>query len=37
DPNGYDISDPIGGPIKVYRDTAQQIAACIEKRLSEWI
>ncbi|MFT6713854.1 MAG: L-threonylcarbamoyladenylate synthase [Planctomycetota bacterium] len=37
DPSGYDISDPIGGPIKVYRDTAQQIAACIEKRLSEWI
>lgn len=37
DPNGFDISDPIGGPLGVYRDTAQQIAACIEARLFDWI
>lgn len=37
DPNGCDISDPIGGPLGVYRDTAKQIATCIEARLSEWV
>ncbi len=36
-PAGFDISDPIGGPIEVYRETAQQIQRCIEARLDQWL
>jgi L-threonylcarbamoyladenylate synthase len=37
DPEGYDISDPIGGPMEVYEATARQIANCIEARIADWI
>jgi hypothetical protein len=36
-PESFDISDPIGGPIEIYRDTAEQIAGSIEARIEQWL
>ncbi|MBL8857390.1 MAG: threonylcarbamoyl-AMP synthase [Planctomycetes bacterium] len=36
DPNGVNISDPIGGTRADYERTARQIRAAIEARLPEW-
>ncbi len=34
-PNAGDISDPIGGPISVYRSCAEQIESALRERISE--
>jgi protein-tyrosine phosphatase len=36
DPEGGDIPDPIGGDAEVYRDAADRIEECIQRRLDEW-
>jgi tRNA threonylcarbamoyl adenosine modification protein (Sua5/YciO/YrdC/YwlC family) len=37
DPDGSDISDPIGGPRSEYAAVAAQIAAAIARRSREWV
>jgi protein-tyrosine phosphatase len=37
DPDGGDVTDPIGGSQKRYEECAQQITALIDKRLPEWV
>lgn len=38
DPDGGDVPDPFGGPLEVYRATADAIAGFIEKRLrADWV
>ncbi|MEZ5976027.1 MAG: Sua5/YciO/YrdC/YwlC family protein [Planctomycetota bacterium] len=37
DAQGYDIPDPIGGPLEVYRETRDAIEAAIHSRLTEWV
>ncbi len=37
DPAGRDVPDPFGGPLEVYRETADVIEAFIEARLSSWV
>lgn len=34
-PDSGDISDPIGGPISIYRECAQQIESALEQRINE--
>lgn len=34
-PNGEDISDPIGGPITVYRECAEQVEKALQVRIDE--
>ena len=34
-PEGSDISDPIGGPISVYRECAEQIEGALRSRIEE--
>lgn len=36
DPDGRNVSDPIGGPREAYRRTAEQIRAALERRALEW-
>jgi len=36
DPDGRDISDPIGGPRSAYEQTAAQIERAILKRIDDW-
>lgn len=36
DPEGRNVSDPIGGPREAYRRTAEQIRAALERRAVEW-
>lgn len=36
DPEGHDVSDPIGGQRSDYERTARQIQAAIEARLEDW-
>lgn len=36
DPEGRNISDPIGGPREVYRRTAEQIRQALATRVREW-
>lgn len=37
DPGGRDVPDPFGGPLTVYRKTADVIEAFIEARMAEWV
>ncbi|MEM8713222.1 MAG: Sua5/YciO/YrdC/YwlC family protein [Planctomycetota bacterium] len=37
DPEGRDVPDPFGGPLEVYRATAEVIEAFIEARLPSWV
>ncbi len=37
DPEGRDVPDPFGGPLDVYRDTADVLEAFIEARLPSWV
>ena len=37
DPNGRDVPDPYGGPLTVYRETADVIEAFIQARMAEWV
>jgi protein-tyrosine phosphatase len=37
DPDGHDISDPIGGPRSEYTAVAAQISAAIARRSGEWV
>ena len=37
DPGGGDIIDPLGGPIEVYRETAERLSAIIAKRIEEMV
>ena len=34
-PDGHDVSDPIGGPLHLYKQCAAQIEAALERRLDE--
>ncbi|MBK7876581.1 MAG: Sua5/YciO/YrdC/YwlC family protein [Planctomycetes bacterium] len=36
DPNGRNVSDPIGGPREAYRRTAEQIREALEQRALDW-
>lgn len=36
DPNGRDIEDPFGSDVKVYRECADRIRACLERRIAEF-
>lgn len=35
DPDGGDVGDPIGGPLSMYRETAQRLRSMIVRRLEE--
>lgn len=37
DPEGRDVPDPFGGPLEIYRQTADVIEAFIEDRLTNWV
>lgn len=37
DPSGGDIIDPLGGPIEVYRETAERLSAIIARRIEEMV
>lgn len=37
DPAGRDVPDPFGGPLEVYRETADVLESFIEARLPSWI
>ncbi len=36
DPKGRDVPDPFGGPLEVYRETANVLESFIEARLASW-
>lgn len=37
DPGGRDVPDPYGGPLAVYRKTADVIEAFVKARMAEWV
>ena len=37
DPQGRDVPDPFGGPLEVYRETADVLESFIEARLTDWV
>lgn len=37
DPDGRDVPDPFGGPLSVYRQTADVIEAFVGARMSSWV
>jgi protein-tyrosine phosphatase len=36
DPAGHAIQDPVGGPLGVYRESMEEIAAAVKRRAAEW-
>ena len=37
DPDGHDVPDPFGGPLKIYRATADVIEDFVRRRTPEWV